>query len=370
MDVEHVTLCGNTAFGKPVGRCIYGGSDGGKEGLSDEHIVAFCLANNAYLPKASCTNCAKQTSYLDDQEHTTMPNAKFFIDPTLAGAAGPYYNLFPVEPTSSATSSDWLKPDGKLVFPKSQNLDEWLAAIAGGASSGGNVVLVGHGNSRGLKLYIGDKQQDVHLEREAADAIRLNQTGTASDEDTAQILKMKADAYGKLKGQIKKVQALGLNRVDARACNIGQDADAMSAMQQFFNCSTFCAPKILDSFGAIVYGKFVTDPATFDKWVKDHAGAEVAGASPNRFGFYQNLSKGVASEAIAESAKGVKAWADSKMPAGGNFTGSNQLFYHALTDLKKFVFAGEPGFRDQLVEATKGNVPSRKIDINAPLPPP
>ena len=55
------------------------------------------------------------------------------------------------------------------------------------------------------------------------------------------------------------------------------------------------------------------------------------------------------------------------MPAGGNFTGSNQLFYHALADLKTFVFAGEPGFHDQPVEATKGNVPSRKIDINAPL---
>ena len=296
-----------------------------------------------------------------------MPNAKFFIDPTLAMAAGPYYNLFPVEPTPSATSADWLKPDGKLAFPKSQNLDEWLAAIAGGASSGGNVVLVCHGNTRGLTLYIGDKKQDVHLELQAADAIRRNQAGKESDEDTAQILKMKPDAYAKLKAQIEKVQALGLNRVDARSCNIGQNADAMSAMQQFFNCSTFCSPKILDSFGAIGYGKFVTDPATFDKWVKDHAGAEVVGASPNRFGFYQNLSKGVASEAMAELAKGVKAWADLKMPAGGNFTGNNQLFYHALTDLKKIVFAGEPGFRDQLVEATKGNVPSRKIDINAPL---
>jgi hypothetical protein len=296
-----------------------------------------------------------------------MPNAKFFIDPTLASAAGPYYTLFPVEPTPSATSADWLKPDGKPAFPKSQNLDEWLAAIAGGASSGGNVVLVCHGNTRGLKLYIGDKKEDVHLEREAADAIRRNQSGNETDENTAQILKMKPDAWAKLKAQIAKVQALGLNRVDARACNIGQDADAMSAMQQFFNCSTFCSPKILDSFGSIVYGKFVTDPNTFDKWVKEHAGADVAGASPNRFGFFQNLSKGVGSEAMAESAKGVKAWADSKMPAGGNFTGNNQLFYHALTDLKTFVFAGESGFRDQLVEATKGNVPSRKIDINAPL---
>ena len=296
-----------------------------------------------------------------------MPSAKFFIDPTLASAAGPYYTLYPVEPTPSASSADWIKPDGKPAQQKSQNLDEWLAAIAAGASAGGNIVLVSHGNKLGLKLYIGDKGQDVHLEREAADAIRRNQEGTETDANMALILKMKPDAWAKLKALIAKVQALGLNRVDARACNIGQDAVSMSAMQQFFNCSTFCSPKILDSFGSINYGQFVKDPNTFDKWVKDHPGAVVSGSAGDRFGFSQNLSKGVASEAAAESAKGVKAWADSKMPAGGNFTGNNQLFYHALTDLKIFAFAGEQGFRDQLVEATKGNVPSRKIDLNAPL---
>ena len=200
---------------------------------------------------------------------------------------------------------------------------------------------------------------------------RRNQSNNETDDNTAQILKMKPADWAKLKALIVKVQALGLNRVDARACNIGQDADSMSAMQQFFNCSTFCSPKILDSFGAINYGQFIKDPATFDKWVKDHPGAVVSGSAGDRFGFSQNLSKGVASEAAAESAKGVKAWADSKMPAGGNFTGNNQLFYHALTDLKIFAFAGEQGFRDQLVEATKGNVPSRKIDLNnAPLIPP
>jgi hypothetical protein len=300
-----------------------------------------------------------------------MPSAKFFIDPTLASAAGPYYTLYPVEPTPSASSADWIKPDGKPVFPKSQNLDEWLTAIAAGASSGGNIVLVSHGNKLGLKLYIGDKGKDVHLEREAADAIRRNQAGTETDANMALILKMKPDAWAKLKALIVKVQALGLNRVDARACNIGQDADSMSAMQQFFNCSTFCSPKILDSFGSINYGQLVKDPNTFDKWVKEHPGAVVSGSAGDRFGFFQNLSKGVASEAIAESAKGVKAWADSKMPAGVNFTGNNQLFYHALTDLKIFAFAGESGFRDQLVEATKGNVPSRNIDLNnAPLIPP
>jgi len=291
-----------------------------------------------------------------------MPNAKFFIDPTLASAAGPYYNLYPVEPTPSDAPADWLRPDGKPAFPKSQNLDEWLAAIAGNASAGGNVVLVCHGNNHGLKLYVGDQKQDVHLEREALDAIRLNQAGRQGDEETAQILKMKPDAYAKLKAQIVQVQGLGLNRVDVRACNTGQDTDAMSALQEFFNCNTFCCPKMLDSFGVIGYGKFVTDPATFDKWVKAHPGAEVTGTAGNRFGFYQQPSKGVASESIAESAKGVKDWADSKMPPGGNFTGKSQLYYHALTNLKTFVFAGQPEFRAQLVEAAKGSAPSRKID--------
>ena len=119
-----------------------------------------------------------------------------------------------------------------------------------------------------------------------------------------------------------------------------------------------------------MYGSSTASPAAFDKWAKDHAGAEITGGTPDRFGFFQNLSKGVASEAMAELVKGAKDWADSKMPPSGNFTGKNQLYYHALTDLKKLVFAGEPEFRKQLVEATKGNAPSRKIDINAPSPPP
>jgi hypothetical protein len=150
--------------------------------------------------------CGVCRGSFSDKEHTTMPNAKFFVDPTLSSAAGPYYNLFPVEPTRSDASSDWLTPNGKLVFQKTQNLGEWLAAIAKEAQPGGDVVLVGHGNRTGLHLFIGDKAQDVHLELEAADAIRRNQEGNQSDEDTAKILKMGADAYNRLKGQIEKVQ--------------------------------------------------------------------------------------------------------------------------------------------------------------------
>jgi hypothetical protein len=59
---EHIKFFGKMPIGKPPGRCIYCGST---DGLTDEHIVAFCLATDAYVPKASCKKCAKETSYLE-----------------------------------------------------------------------------------------------------------------------------------------------------------------------------------------------------------------------------------------------------------------------------------------------------------------
>ena len=56
---------GKTTFGIAPGRCIYCGSDGAPEGLSDEHIIAFSLGADTYLPSASCCKCAKVTSYIE-----------------------------------------------------------------------------------------------------------------------------------------------------------------------------------------------------------------------------------------------------------------------------------------------------------------
>jgi hypothetical protein len=46
-------------------RCIFCGSDGGNDGLRDEHIMPFCLGGNAVIEEASCTECERITSYLD-----------------------------------------------------------------------------------------------------------------------------------------------------------------------------------------------------------------------------------------------------------------------------------------------------------------
>lgn len=47
------------------GTCIYCGSDGGVDGLRDEHIIPFSLGGTAVLLKASCRECESTTSYLD-----------------------------------------------------------------------------------------------------------------------------------------------------------------------------------------------------------------------------------------------------------------------------------------------------------------
>lgn len=47
------------------GKCIYCGSDGGADGLRNEHPIPFSLGGNAELLGASCRGCEAITSYLD-----------------------------------------------------------------------------------------------------------------------------------------------------------------------------------------------------------------------------------------------------------------------------------------------------------------
>jgi hypothetical protein len=78
----------------PVGKCIYCGSDGGPQGLSDEHMVPFSLGGGAILPKASCGACATETSkielYLARQifhslrSHVGAPSRKKSLPSTLS----------------------------------------------------------------------------------------------------------------------------------------------------------------------------------------------------------------------------------------------------------------------------------------------
>lgn len=288
-----------------------------------------------------------------------MPTAKLYLDPTIAAFAGPYYTLFPVEPTPSGSAADWIQTDAKHVRLSAQTLSELLKSLASTATQGGNVLIVCHGTNRGLHFHVGDTSQEVFLETEPLTAIQQNLEGKVTDDNTEKILKLKPGFYKNLKALILKVQSLALNRIDVRACDTGKNSIAMSQLQVFFNCNTFCAPKLLDSFGEINYGRNGTDPNVWKTWLRDHRNHKYWGTPPDRFALSLDFSRTVKLDALAESTKAITDWVASHLPPSTVFTSGSQLRYHGLTNLKSMVFAGEAEFRAQLVEADRGKEPWR-----------
>ena len=49
---------------KPVGRCIYCGSE---KNLEKEHIIPYALGSDVILPKSTCRNCAKITGHFEQE---------------------------------------------------------------------------------------------------------------------------------------------------------------------------------------------------------------------------------------------------------------------------------------------------------------
>lgn len=78
----------------PVGRCIYCGSDGGSDGLQDEHIVPYSLGGHAELREASCRGCGTTTSQIElylgrsifheFRSHVRAPSRKKTLPSTLS----------------------------------------------------------------------------------------------------------------------------------------------------------------------------------------------------------------------------------------------------------------------------------------------
>lgn len=64
-DMEIEDVQGRKIPVKGGGRCIYCGSDGGADGLRDEHVVPYSLGGTTELLQASCADCEAVTSYLD-----------------------------------------------------------------------------------------------------------------------------------------------------------------------------------------------------------------------------------------------------------------------------------------------------------------
>jgi hypothetical protein len=74
-----------------------------------------------------------------------------------------------------------------------------------------------------------------------------------------------------------KVADLKFNRVEVRACNIGQDSDAMTALREFLGASRVLAPKVKTFYGRVSPSIFATD-AAFKTWLRSNAPSLIPGS--------------------------------------------------------------------------------------------
>ena len=197
------------------------------EGSVRSTLSRFC-ATESLRPRQLCVSPQEGRPFwlmsgsLRRPGSATMPNAKFFIDQTLTSRPAPTTPCFRSSPrrrprarTGSSPTASW-RP--KVAEPRRMAYRDCRRGVGRRQRRAGEP----RQQVRAEALYRrarGRRPSGARGRRRHPP----QPVGNETDDNTAQILKMKPDAWAKLKALIVKVQALGLNRVDARACNIGQE---------------------------------------------------------------------------------------------------------------------------------------------------
>ncbi|MBX3501335.1 MAG: hypothetical protein KF889_17995 [Alphaproteobacteria bacterium] len=296
------------------------------------------------------------------------------INPAVHPAAIPYFTRYPLEPIPNnkfvtiekfGELRDTVVVKGKATTSNLTNLTTLLKAILDKAKAGGDVVIVMHGNDAGLFVRIAS---GIGFNAAAMRALVMGLEGRTEDDVTHKLLKLTPADWSSLKDQMLKMQALELNRVDLRACVVGKEPDVMWYLQKIFNCAVCCAPKAYDFYGLMDLGSPTKDAKVWEKWLASHPGANVQTFSSGRFAYHHTISENsIKVEALTDSQEAATGWVTRNLPKG-NYSGG-AIWFHGLTDKKSpLIFAGDPRYRDYLVEAVK-DAPMPKIDVNAPIAP-
>jgi hypothetical protein len=296
------------------------------------------------------------------------------INPAAHPAAIPYFTRYPLEPIpnnkfvtvdSFGELRDTVMVKGKAEASQLTNLTTLLRAIIAKSKAGGDVVIVRHGNEAGLFVRIAS---GVGYNVAALRALTMALDGRNDDAETLKLLNLTQADWNSLKALLVKMQAMELNRVDLRACVVGKDPDVMWYMQKVFNCAVCCAPKAYDFYGLMNLGEPTRDPKVWEKWKAAHPGANIQTFPTDRFAIHHTINDtSIKVDAMADSQEAATGWVTRNLPKG-NYTGGT-IWFHGLTDKKSpLIFAGDPRYRDNLVEAVKG-APRPKVDLNAPIMP-
>jgi len=166
------------------------------------------------------------------------------------------------------------------------------------------------------------------------------------------------------------VQDLELQRVEFRACMLGQGSGAtLRALRQLFGARSATAPRYMDGYGVISSVRPATDASAIASWQRAHPDHQTFGSAPNRF-FWVNRGRTdppVISDAFAESWDAAREWTIAKFHSGSdnNFrrgaipyhvqaamTATSSDVHGRRTFSNIFVFPLATAYRSNLVRVT------------------
>lgn len=250
-------------------------------------------------------------------------------------AAVPYYRQVPDEPIPSGSvaikKAEFLKPATVLTL---------LNHIA--RTKPRSVVVVSHGSGSGIGLTLVPKTENALVSPYLG---YLVDSRGRIDDELATELEIPLPMLRALQEAAQKVRALRLDRVDFRACTLGEFTDTLELLRAFFGASAVSAPKAFDSFGHVSTGTPTSDAKVWKDWQQKHPSATIEGLAPGRVGFeWEWMSDTTAM--LVESKKALRAWVDFHMPR--NKYKSGRLYFHGIVESEKVVFPGDATYRDLL----------------------
>ena len=175
-------------------------------------------------------------------------------------------------------------------------------------------------------------------------------------------LQVSVDQLDYLQMLIGQVQALRIDHVAIRACQVGRDPQLMAELAKVFHCQNLSAPKMLDTYSEYLIPKVIAVDE-FQKAVDEIGKGKakttnyfIYGNAPNRL-IVQMRPKphhrfGLSS--VAESRAAIDSFIKTILPEvqnPGQFQAGQSVYFHALSPLTRnsFTFQSDPGYEANIV---------------------
>lgn len=196
-----------------------------------------------------------------------MPTTLTVIDSSASGfpGAGRYYRMCSSEKLANGGTipiqRDKIQEIGRLT------LDVLLDTIIdAGLSSNDNVILVVHAREGGISLRLLSGSET----RARADVLNLL-SGSRSSGDIAPIVRLSVPQIDSLRNKMRRVQELGLARLEIRGCNIGAYESTLRATKAFFLVTCIGGPRVRNAYSSFNFNRN-SPQRNFDRISEDRNG--------------------------------------------------------------------------------------------------